>query len=220
MGPNLHSSKSTRELPNGYEFIDMLDLVQDQKLLITISLASLILFALFGTMFIGLLQLMRPDFKGLSGEFSLDLFEPGTLFVLMLSLLAISMVMVILHEAIHGLFFWLFTGGRIKYGFKGAYAYAAAPDWYIPRKPYLIVSLAPLVIITVVGFTVLLFVPQSGIFAVLLLITMNASGAAGDLYAFIWILKQPKEVLIQDFGERMKVYGPVDVNQGHRSDQP
>jgi hypothetical protein len=220
MGPNLHSSKSTRELPNGYEFIDMLDLVQDQKLLITISLASLVLFVVFGIMFIGLLQLMRPEFRGLTGDFSLNLFEPGRLFVLMLAFLAVSMVMVILHEAIHGLFFWLFTGGRIKYGFKGAYAYAAAPDWYIPRTPYLVVSLAPLVLISLLGFTALLFVPQSGIFAVLLLITMNASGAAGDLYAFIWILRQPKAVLIQDFGERMKVYGPVDVNQGHQSDQP
>ena len=53
----------------------------------------------------------------------------------------------VVHELIHGLFFWLFTGSAPRYGLGLSYAYAAAPDWYIPRRKYQVTGLAPVVII-------------------------------------------------------------------------
>lgn len=198
--------KAFKELPDGYRSFKELNLAKNQKLMIKLSLASLVLFVVFGVLFTWLLHHLRENFIGGGAEISLVNFNLAALSISLLVLLAVLFLMVVLHEGVHGLFFWMFTGGQVQFGFKGAYAYAAAPDWYIPKKPYLVVSLAPLVIITVLGFITMLFVPYDWILPILLLITLNASGAVGDLYAFFWIVKQPKEVLIQDFGDRMHVY--------------
>lgn len=198
--------KAFKELPDGYLSFKELNLVKNQKLMIKLSLASLVLFVVSGVLFTWLLHLLREDLIGGGAKFSLVNINLVSSSISLLVLLAVLFLMVILHEGVHGLFFWLFTGGKVQFGFKGAYAYAAAPDWYLPKTPYLVVSLAPLVIITVLGFITMLYVPSDWILPILLLITLNASGAVGDLYAFFWILKQPKEVLIQDFGDRMHVH--------------
>ena len=69
------------------------------------------------------------------------------------------LVMIVLHEGLHGLFFWLFTREKPKFAFKGFYAYAAMPDWYLPKKEYLITALAPLVGITLLGVLGLALLP-------------------------------------------------------------
>ena len=198
--------KAFKELPDGYRSFKELNLAKNQKLMIKLSLASLVLFVVSGVLFTWILHLLRADFVGGGAKFSLVNINLVTSSISLLVLLAVLFLMVIFHEGVHGLFFWLFTGGKVQFGFKGAYAYAAAPDWYLPKNPYLVVSLAPLVIITVLGFITMLYVPSDWILPILLLITLNASGAVGDLYAFFWIVKQPKDVLIQDFGVRMHVH--------------
>src|SRR6266699_209791 len=68
-------------------------------------------------------------------------------------------VVLILHELTHGLFFWLFTKSRPAFGFKGWYAYAAAPGWYLPRAQFLVVVGAPLTLLSLLGEALLLLVP-------------------------------------------------------------
>lgn len=203
----MKSVKPTQELPEGYGFLKDLNLAKNQQLMTGLSIASLVLFVFFGLLFLGLLAVLREDFS-FGMQFSFNVGNLWTIIVPLLVLVAIIFGMVVLHEAVHGLFFWLFTGGHVKFGFKGPYAYAAAPDWYIPKLPYLIVSLAPLVVISIAGMIALLWLPESWIFPVLLLITMNASGAAGDMYAFYWVLQLPDRALIRDFGERMRSFAP------------
>jgi hypothetical protein len=146
-------------------------------------------------------------------NFSFTSASPGSFLMPLLVLLGVIFAMVILHEAIHGLFFRLFTGGKVKFAFKGAYAYAAAPDWYVNKPPYLLISLAPLVLITVLGLISLLFAPASWISPLMLLITLNASGAIGDLYVFFLLLRMPGDVLVRDFGEQMEIYSRTeDIN--------
>lgn len=205
--------KASQELPGGFAVIKELNLSKNLKLLLFLNLAGLGLFVLFGMLLMGMLQWARSDFIVAGTNFSLNASNLGTAIVPLLVLLGVIFAMVFLHEGVHGLFFWTLTGARPKFGFKGSYAYAAAPNWYIPKANYLIVSLAPLVVITLLGFGTLLIVPTTWILPVLLLVTMNASGAIGDLYAFFWIWKQPAEVLIQDYGDRMKVYGPNGVDE-------
>ena len=203
-----------RTLPEGYDHSRTLDLIKDRKLLLILSAAS---FGLFLVSWVGLawlLQLLRPDLAldGVSFEFSLS--GVGGILLPLLVMLGVIFVMVVLHEAIHGVFFWLFTGGRVKFAFKGAYAYAAAPDWFLHKRPYMLVSMAPLVLITVFGMVALWWAPPGWIAPLLLLIAMNASGAVGDIYVFILLTKMPEDALVQDFGEQMMLFTRSESDPG------
>jgi len=114
--------------------------------------------------------------------------------------------MVFLHEGIHGLFFWIFTKEKPKFGFKLIYAYAGAPGWHITKWPYLVIGIAPLIIISIIGFAVMLIVPVEWIIPIMLFITINAGGAAGDIYTVFWLLKSPENILVHDSGDWVKIF--------------
>jgi hypothetical protein len=201
---------ATQSLPEGYRLIQSLNLIKDSKLLLTLSLASIGLFV--GT-FVGLgwlFQWLRPDVTSGVVGFSISITGIPGILSPFLVIIGVTLVMLIVHEAIHGIFFKVFTGGRVKFAFKGAYAYAAAPDWYLPKKPYMVISLAPLVLMTAGGLLALVWVPLNWITPIILLLAMNASGAVGDLYVFLLLTHMEHHVLIQDFGEKMNIYALGD----------
>jgi hypothetical protein len=81
----------------------------------------------------------------------------------------------ITHECIHGLAFIAF-GGKVKYGFKGIYAYTMEiSDLPIDRTKFLIILLAPLAVISIA--TLLLPTQLGGV-----IFLFNLLGASGDLY--------------------------------------
>lgn len=200
--------QATQTLPENYRLLRFLNLIQDRKVLLYLSLASLVLFVAAWVGLVGLLQRLRPDFAARGTAFSFTVTGIVGIILPLIVIFGVMFVMLITHEAIHGLFFWLFTGGRVKFAFKGAYAYAAAPDWYLPKLPYMVVSLAPLVLMTCAGIVALLWVPLTWITPIQLLISMNVSGAVGDIYVFLLLTRIGDEVLIQDFGEQMAIYVP------------
>ena len=203
-----------RALPEGYDLSRTLDLIKDRKLLLVLSAASLGLFLVCWVALAWLLRLLRPDLALDSASFEFTPSDTGGILLPLLVLLGVIFVMVVLHEAIHGLCFWLFTGGSVKFAFKGAYAYAAAPDWYLYKHPYMVVSLAPLVLITVLGLVALWWAPPGWTVPLMLLIAMNASGAIGDIYVFILLTKMPEDALVQDFGELMKLFTRSESHPG------
>ena len=128
----------------------------------------------------------------------------------MLGWAVLAIVFVILfHEGIHGAFFWLFTGSRPVFAFKGFYAYAAAPGWYLPRDAYMLTGIAPLLLITFVGMFLLWIVPDAWLMLVMLGLIINTSGAAGDIFAVLWLARQPAACLAQDRGDVIEIYLPV-----------
>ena len=126
-------------------------------------------------------------------------------------LLAVMLVMIILHEGLHGLFFWLFTREKPKFAFKGFYAYAAMPDWYFPKKDYLITALAPLVGITLVSVIGLALLPGWADAALVWLLILNTSGAVGDLWIASALLRAPASVLGRDAGDCSELFIPEDL---------
>ena len=120
------------------------DLSKDRKLAILLNLVGAALFILMGWFFLTTASLLRTDQDSLSWtiEFS----------DLLLLLLAVPVV-ILLHELVHGLFFWVFTRHRPRFGVKALYAYAAAPDWFIPRGTFIWVALSPLVTISLLGYS-------------------------------------------------------------------
>jgi hypothetical protein len=204
----MHKPKSTTQLPAHYQLLKEINLSKNTGLMVVLSIASIGLFFLFGFGVMWLMSFIRPEIIQIGFDFSIGAGGIGSLMLFLIIILGVTLVMVVVHEAVHGVFFKAFTGGKIKYGFKGMYAYAAAPDWYISKMPYMVISLAPLVIITVLCLAALLIVPSGWFLPIFLLLTMNGSGAAGDIYVFLWLLGQRGNVLIQDFGDHMKVFAP------------
>src|SRR6266700_4202149 len=113
-------------------------------------------------------------------------------------------VVLILHELTHGLFFWLFTKSRPAFGFKGWYAYAAAPGWYLPRGQSLVVGAAPLILLSLLGEALLLLVPW-----VLWGLIVNAGGAIGDLYMIARLMLAPRGAVVEASRGKMTWYVPA-----------
>lgn len=166
---------------------------------------SLVLFFLFLLFFIWILQVLRPGHVDLDAAFLLFRevrFFPDQILIL----LGLTFLMVFLHEGIHGLFFWIYTKEKPRFGFKLVYAFAGAPGWYFAKWPYMVIGISPLVLITIIGFLFLIFVPAGWILPIMLFITLNAGGAAGDIYTVFWLLPQPGNTLVHDSGERVKIF--------------
>src|SRR5262249_59765578 len=101
------------------------------------------LFLVFGWLFVQLAIVLRGS-TGATEIPGIDLTtSAGGAFTFTLSgawigavLLACVLVPVV-HEATHGVVFWALTRERPRFAFKVLYAYAVAPDWFLPSGPYL-----------------------------------------------------------------------------------
>jgi hypothetical protein len=200
--------RATHTLPENYQVAGSFS-AKKGGVLWLLNLAGLVLLGFFGWFFVQMLYWVRPS----SARAGLSLVASGIggLLVLLLSFVFSIGAMIVLHEGVHGLFFWLFTRARPSFAFKGAYAYAALPGWYLPRNQYFITSLAPFVLISVAGMGLLAICPPSWFVLVLSVMVLNASGAVGDLWVAIWLLRQPVECLAQDEGDAMTLYLPRPV---------
>jgi hypothetical protein len=198
---------ATQHLPEGYRSIGTLDITKNLKLLVYLNIAGLVLLVGFYYVFIRAAFWMRPEAarQGLAGGV---LSLSGTL-VIILAVIGIYAAVIILHEATHGIFMFWFTHTRPVFAFRGYYAYAAAPGWYFRRGQYMLVSLAPLVLLSLLGLVVLAFVPAGWFLTVISFVAFNGSGAIGDLAVFIWLLRQPSTCLAYDVGEAVTLYLPV-----------
>lgn len=194
--------QALRELPAGYAAAGTIDLSKNKWLAIAVNLAAVGLFFGFGWLFAAAAAWLRPDWL----NFNLEVSGPGRLFGLLALLIGLIAAQVALHELIHGLFFWRFTGARPRFALKLMYAYAAAPDWYLPRYQHLVTALAPLVVMTAAGLALLPVVPARLVPALLFVLTANAAGAVGDMLVAAWLLRQPPTALVRDIGDAITVY--------------
>jgi hypothetical protein len=121
---------------------------------------------------------------------------------------ALVLVMLI-HELVHGMFYWRFAGRRPILGIKGLGVYVAAPsEVYFPRSRYLVVGIAPLVLLTLAGLLLVIIVPVAVVRILILFVALNAAGAAGDLLMVARLLSYSPDTLMQDSGSAVIVYGP------------
>jgi hypothetical protein len=195
--------RETRILPAGYKALWTLDLARSKKSALLLNFAAFPLLVLFGWTFAKIAVLLRPEI--LSYAFYREI--PVHPFVFFFLFLGMILGIMVLHEAIHGFFFWYFTQSRPIFGVRLLFAYAGAPEWYIPRIHYAIIGFAPLVVITVAGFLLIWVLSLQVGQLVLFGIVMNASGAVGDLYVSFRVLGQSGSILVQDTGVGFTVYG-------------
>jgi len=134
-----------------------------------------------------------------------------TLFHLLIFLLSF-VVMVVVHEGIHGLFFWLFSKKAVTFGFlsSGLAFYAACPGQYFSRGAYMTIALAPLLTICALSLIGMFVLPSSLLFALMCVFALNFAGASGDLYYAFRVLLAPKHSYILDTREGMQIFSPLN----------
>ena len=185
-------------LPPEYALFKRLD-IRERKSAILINFFSVILFVAAWFLFTWLVNLIRPD-AGID-LFFFQTYGIGKALLYIGEVLLVILVMLLVHEGLHGVFFWFFTKTRPHFAFKGYYAYAAAPDWYMPKRAYLLTSLAPLIGITLICLALIPFVSEHWITLLLWMLLLNTSGAIGDLWVAFELLRSPELTYGRDFGD-------------------
>lgn len=191
-----------RALPKDFRPRGTFDISQGSRgTLVALNAAGAMMFFAFGWLFLQIAIPLRPELAGAILRIPQNM--PGFTIGCVLA----TVVMIALHEMTHGLFLWLFTGEQPRFGFRLFYAYAAAPDWYIPRRHYFVVALAPFVLLTLAGVLLMWLLPVSTAPPLLFGILMNAGGSAGDFAVILWLIGRPSGVLIRDIGDSVSIYG-------------
>jgi len=195
---------ATKILPTNYHHLKTLDLSK-ARVVLWLNLAAIPLLFIFGWLFSRLVVLLRTinpfpkDFWGV-----LSAFSGWNILALIFSII----FMVVFHELVHGIFFWLFTRERPRFALKAGYAFAAAPDWYLPGSQYIIVGISPFVVISILSIIIATFVASSIVPFILLIATLNAAGALGDMFVVAWVSKQPGTILVRDEGDTFSSFAP------------
>ena len=115
------------------------------------------------------------------------------------------LVILPIHELLHGVAF-TFWGGKPYYGARLPFAlYCGAKNQLFRRNQYLVVGLAPLVIITLVGIIFTLLSPGLASYTIFATVG-NFSGAAGDVLGTMKLLQQPESVLVEDTETGFRVW--------------
>lgn len=198
------SLRPSCDLPEDYVLAATFS-ARDRRTLLWMNLAGLLLLIVFGWLFTALAMRLRPRETAVALGFE---FKGVELFAALGGVLLLTALMLALHEVIHGLGFWLATGARPRFGLGRGYAFAAAPEWYLPRSRYLWIGLAPLLVITALAFLLIAAGPGWVIAPALLVAVMNASGAVGDLWVVWSLLRQPRGMLANDRGDEVRIYVP------------
>ncbi len=195
---------AVKALPVNYQQQKILDF-SSVRTAFWLNLAAVPLLIAFGWIFSRLIYILRSLNPSASGAWGIF---PAFSILELAALLVSIIFMLTFHEMIHGAFFWLFTNERPKFALKPGYAYAAAPEWHLPRSQYVIVGLSPLVIISFLSILFAIFVPATIVPYLLNIATFNAAGALGDMIVVGWVIKQPTSVLVQDHGDKFITFIP------------
>lgn len=186
--------KSYAALPQGYVPFASIDLLRNKKQFWIVNGLSIALCVL---------MLIPPFLRGYSlffggdGSLSASFLRLGAALVGLLAYIA-------LHELTHGAVMKA-CGASVRYGYKVAYAYAGSYA-YFTRSAYIVIALAPVVVWGIVFAVLTAQLPRDWFWVVWLWQLMNVSGAAGDFYCTIRILRAPRDTLVQDTGTAMTFY--------------
>lgn len=193
-------SDPIRELPSNYYEARHEILTEPKRLLRLNLLGVVVLLAAAGFVLLwnrAAAPLRPPDPSGIT--------VPGALSFIIGVLLVLP-----LHELLHGLAIRAF-GHRARYGFKfeTGVLYTTADGALFRKHEYIVVALAPVVVISVVGLALLVTGPAWLSDTVSIIIIVNAGGAVGDLWMAWTLLRYDRSALIRDEQDGFRIYLPA-----------
>lgn len=183
------------------KLIKKINFMEEKKYVIGLNIAGILLIFPFSILFAKLTQLIfRADHYDFSG---LDI----------VYLLVFTFILLVIHELIHAFFFKVFGQGKakVKFGFKNGMAYATSPGTFYHRKAFLVIGLAPFVLISL-ALTLLAALNWIGPVLYITLASLHAAGCVGDFYIALRILSQAGEILIEDTEVGMNFYQKDEGN--------
>ncbi len=127
-----------------------------------------------------------------------------------LVIVLLSMVVtMLLHEAVHALVYLRYGvrprfGAGIRAGM--GYLYVSAPGRRLPRSCFLLVALAPLIVLDLVGLALML--PAATAVFGGTMVVANTGGAIGDIWITAVLLQAPRWVHLEDLGSDMVAWAP------------
>ena len=130
---------------------------------------------------------------------------------LIFALLSTALVLIV-HEWVHGIAMQAY-GARPKYGiiWKGLMLYASAPSYAFGRNKYLVIALAPLVVLSLLACLGILLLAGSTIVWMLPVYALtNGGGSIGDLWMSVIVLRYPSHAYVVDERDGMRVFVPKD----------
>jgi signal transduction histidine kinase len=172
--------------------LEEIELLEPEQLRPLALLSVLLL--LIGALFFGLLNyyaytLQTLSNPGIKGGWSLLLW-------ILINIIGYILILPI-HELIHAAAFVLW-GGKPYFGTKLPYAlYCGAKNQLFHRNQYLVVGLAPLVVITLAGIIFILLSPALASYTIFAIVG-NFSGAAGDVWVVRKLMRRPRSILVED----------------------
>ena len=175
----------------------------EPRTVVWLNLAAIPLLILFGWLFgriVGAFNSSSPTISMIWA--SLTTFSIRNLVGIIISIL----FMLVLHELIHWAFFGLFTHEIPRFALKSGYAFAAAPEWYVPKYQYIIVGLSPLIIISILSIVFGALINSFFISYIVLIAALNAAGALGDIIVVVWVSIQTNHLFVNDQGDIFTTY--------------
>ena len=188
--------KTVQELPEGYREVCSIDLQKNKKDAVIVNVLSAV---------ISVAMFMLRDRKDQFLAWLFGMAEEGRAVTASLVILIGTVVYVILHEFTHGAAMKVFGGRQVKYGFTGLYAYAGSSEDYFPKKQYICIALAPVVIWGII-FAVLQLLIPGWEWTVWIMQILNVAGAAGDIYVSARVVRMSGTILVMDTGISMTVF--------------
>src|SRR5688572_23483848 len=188
-------------LPPNYEQVLHWRVTQSIWRVIILNLLALPLGLIIGVaFFIFLFQFGRPPIVKFydSNQF------------LIFALLSTAMVLIV-HEWVHGIAMQAY-GARPKYGiiWKGLMLYASAPGHAFRRNQYLVIALAPLVVLSLLACLGILLLAGSPIVWMMPVYAVtNGGGAIGDVWMSLIVLRYPSYAYVVDERDGMRIFLPM-----------
>jgi hypothetical protein len=195
-----NTQRTLRILPDGYHEARHLDF-SDEKLLMRLNLYSLGLLVPFVVLAFGWGAWVASS-RGMDTNTTSWLL----MWVFMLAVLP-------LHEWVHGLAI-RYIGHRPRYGWKTTdvgrlklpiMLYATADNAYFWRNDFILIALAPLVLLTLLGMALMWLLPNFAL-GIGLAIVLNGSGAVGDIWMTMITLRYPANTLVKDEEDAMRIF--------------
>lgn len=133
--------------------------------------------------------------------------NPGSDVPWWLSIIILVIVVIPIHEGLHGLAI-LLTGHKPRFGAKldKGVVYATADGALFRRNDFIMIALAPIVVMTLVGMGLMIVLPDGLANLVSLGIVFNAASAIGDLWMTWVVLRYPSSALVKDEEDGIRVF--------------
>jgi hypothetical protein len=170
------------------------------------NIVALSLFPLGMFLFVSLAQRMRPAYS--FPDIVVDPHAVGRAILVVLGIvfvpLLLSGLILVFHEWCHGLAFqW--AGAKPQYGAKLVrricpVLYATSPGNWLTKRQYLVVALAPTVLVNCVGIALMWF-PTLLRYLLIFPLTVHFCGCVGDWWMTFFILRLPANTMIEDAKE-------------------